>query len=234
MVPCAATFLGRIEYPRAWDLQRRLHRDVADGTLPDLLLLLEHPHVFTLGRRGKATDILTNADTLSRLGVEVHAIDRGGEVTYHGPGQLVCYPIVSLRRWNGGPLKYVRALEETLVATLAEFDIEAASAEKPTGVWVGEAKIAAIGVKLSRGVTMHGMALNVTPDLSFFDRIVPCGMPDVPVTSMSSLLGKDVLVEEVFPVVARHFGRVMDYEIEWSAQPSALSRRLSAHLIPDT
>ena len=229
MDPCTATFLGRLEYARAWDLQRRLHGEVADGTRPDLLLLLEHPHVFTLGRRGKSEDILTDPDTLSSLGVEVHAIDRGGEATYHGPGQLVCYPIVSLRRWNGGPLKYVQALQETLVATLGEFGIEAESADKPTGVWVGDAKIAAIGVKMSRGVTMHGMALNVAPDLSFFDRIVPCGMPGVAVTSMSSLMERDVQVEDVVPVIARHFGRVMGYRMEplaVSLQPSAISAPL--------
>ena len=227
---CIATFLGRIEYTRAWDLQRRLHGEVADGTRPNLMLLLEHPHVFTLGRRGKPEDVLTDQDTLSSLGIEVHAIDRGGEVTYHGPGQLICYPIVSLRRWNRGPLRYVRALEETLVATLDEFGIEADSAEKPTGVWVGDAKIAAIGVKMSRGVTMHGMALNVAPDLSFFDRIVPCGMPGVAVTSMFSLMGQDVEVKDVVPIIARHFGRAMGYQME----PSAFSYQPGPPLlIPD-
>ena len=227
---CIATFLGRIEYTRAWDLQRRLHGEVADGTRPNLMLLLEHPHVFTLGRRGKPEDVLTDQDTLSSLGIEVHAIDRGGEVTYHGPGQLICYPIVSLRRWNRGPLRYVRALEETLVATLGEFGIEADSAEKPTGVWVGDAKIAAIGVKMSRGVTMHGMALNVAPDLSFFDRIVPCGMPGVAVTSMFSLMGQDVEVKDVVPIIARHFGRAMGYQME----PSAFSYQPGPPLlIPD-
>ena len=212
---CLAISLGRMEYLRAWETQRRLHGQVADGVLPNLLLLVEHPHVYTLGRRGKASDILVDDRKLADLGVEVHFIDRGGEVTYHGPGQLVGYPIVNLRNLAGGPLRYVRMLEETLLETLADFGIRAESADRPTGVWTGDAKIAAIGVKVGRGVTMHGFALNVDPDLSFFDHIVPCGMPSGSVTSISSLVSGAVDVQQVVPVVARHFGRVFRCKIQW-------------------
>ena len=213
---CLAISLGEMEYAAVWELQKKLHRQVAEGLLPNLLLLLEHPHVYTLGRRGKASDILASPEKLSELEAEVHYIDRGGEVTYHGPGQLVAYPIVSLRAWPGGPLKYVQTLEATIIATLAEFGIQAENAERPTGVWVGGAKISAMGVRISRGVTMHGLALNVAPDLSYFDHIVPCGMPGGRVVSMSSLLARDIQVGQVLSVLTRHFGRAFGWEIEWA------------------
>ena len=213
---CIAAALGQLDYLAAWELQKRLHTRVAEGALPNALLLLEHPHVYTLGRRGKTSDILATAEELSRMGVEAHHVDRGGEVTYHGPGQLVGYPIVNLREWGGGPLRFVRALEEVLVATLAEFEIAAETDQRPTGVWVGDSKIAAIGVKVSRGVTTHGFALNVSPDLSYFEHIVPCGMPGLRVTSMSSLQPDVADVQSVIPVLASHFGQVLGCSMEWS------------------
>ena len=209
--------LGFVEYLRALDLQRSVHERVAEGRLSNVLLLLEHPHVYTLGRRGKAGDILASAERLRELGAEVHHVDRGGEVTYHGPGQLVGYPIVNLREWGGGPLRYVRKLEEALVATLADFGIRAGRGEKPTGVWVGDAKLAAIGVKISRGVTTHGFALNVAPDLSYFDHIVPCGMPGAEVTSMSHLASGTISVDQVAPSLAEHFGEAFGWSLEWVA-----------------
>ena len=154
-------------------MQLRLHEEVAEGRKPDTLLLVEHPNVYTLGRRGQLSDILIDEDELERLGIEVHYTDRGGEVTYHGPGQLVGYPILNLRRWGGGPLKYVRSLEQVLTETLSDFGVRAESEGHPTGVWVEDRKIAAIGVKVSRRTTTHGFALNVCPDLSYFDHIVP-------------------------------------------------------------
>ena len=211
---CLVISPGVADYAAALALQRRLHARVVSGGLPNVLLLLEHPHVYTLGRRGSRGDILVTPERLAELGVEVHHVDRGGEVTYHGPGQLVGYPIVNLRRWGGGPLRYVRALEEVLIATLGEFGIDAESEERPTGVWVGDAKISAIGVKVSRGVTTHGFALNVAPDLSYFDHIVPCGMPDGLVTSMESHLRSAVSVQSAIPVVARHFGLVFGLSVE--------------------
>ena len=215
MKRCIAVYLGEIEYTNAWEIQKRMHHQVAGGLLPNLLLLLEHPHVYTLGRRGKPSDILASPEKLSDLGVRVHYVDRGGEVTYHGPGQLVAYPIVNLRTWPGGPLKYIRALETTITTTLSKFGIDSQASEKPTGVWVGEAKISSIGVKISRGVTMHGLALNVSPDLSYFDHIVPCGMSKTQATSMACLLKKEIHVEEVITAVAHKFELSFDWEIEW-------------------
>ena len=213
---CLVIRPGLVEYRRAWEMQKDIHQQVADGRLPNVLLLMEHPHVYTLGRRGKPWDVLASVGQLARLGAAVHHIDRGGEVTYHGPGQLVGYPIMNLRAWGGGPLRYVRTLEQALVATLAEFGILAGSDEKPTGVWVGDAKVAAIGVKVSRGVTMHGFALNVNPDLSYFDHIVPCGMPGCPVTSMSTKLPEAISVEDVVPVLARQLAQAFGWTLEWA------------------
>ena len=183
---CVVVEAGSVAYDAAIGLQKRLHEKVASGGLPGALLLLEHPHVFTLGRRGRTDDILVDEEQLAALGAAVRHTDRGGEVTYHGPGQLVGYPIVDLRGLAVTPLDYVRRLERVLIATLADFGIRGESDDRPTGVWVGKAKIAAIGVRISRGATTHGFALNVDPDLAYFDRIVPCGMPDVPVTSMAA------------------------------------------------
>ena len=211
-----AVSLGLVPYRDAWDIQLRLHAEVADGHRPDTLLLVEHPHVYTLGRRGQENDILIDVDELESLGIEVHRTDRGGEVTYHGPGQLVGYPILNLRRWGGGPLMYVRALERVLIETLAEFGVSAESEGHPTGVWVEDRKIAAIGVKVSRRTTTHGFALNVCPDLSYFDHIVPCGMPDSTVTSLSLELGREVAVSEVAPVLVEQFGTVFGLRMEQS------------------
>ena len=217
---CIAVQAGTIAYAEAWELQKRLHARVAAGDLPGVLLLLEHPHVFTLGRRGELSHVLANREQLDRMGATIHHVDRGGEVTYHGPGQLVGYPIVDLRRWGGGPLRYVRALEEVLVATLAEFGIPAQSDQRPTGVWVGASKIAAIGVKISRGVTTHGFALNVAPDLSYFDHIVPCGMPDVRITSMAAERPEIAAVGQVVQALVRHFARVFGVTVQWATSES--------------
>ena len=211
--PLASRRLGPVGYADAIDLQRALHSRVADGEMDGALLLLEHPHVYTLGRRGTTDDILATTDALSTLGVDVHHVDRGGEVTYHGPGQLVGYPIVDLRRLGMRPLEYVRSLERLLIDTLAGFGIPAEAEGHPTGVWTGGAKIGAIGVRVSRGVTTHGFALNVSPDLGYFDHIVPCGIEDCRVTSMKS---EGVLVEadEAASAVAGNFERVFDVRLE--------------------
>jgi len=207
-----------MEYMAAWELQRSLAQRVADAELPGVLLLLEHPHVYTLGRRGKMADILAGPERLRELGIEVHATDRGGEVTYHGPGQLVGYPIVDIRPL-GGPLAFVHGLEAAIVAMLAEFGITAERGAKPTGVWVGDAKIAAIGLKVSRGVSMHGFALNIAPDLSYFDHIVPCGMPGGKVTSMEC----EVCIADmagVVPVLVRHLSKTFGWQPEWASLES--------------
>ena len=183
---------------------------MVNGELPALLLLLQHPHVYTLGRRGAETDILASPDTIHELGADVHHTDRGGEVTYHGPGQLVGYPIIDLRAAGLGPLAYVRALERVIVSTLAELGIHATSEDRPTGVWVNDAKIAAIGVRVSRGVTMHGFALNVSPDLSYFGHIVPCGMPGASVTSIAEQ-GVDLEISGVIDILTTHFANVLKF-----------------------
>ena len=206
--PCRWTYLGRVDYQEARDLQRALVQARADELIPDTLLLLEHPPTYTLGRRDKPSNMLLPRESLEALGARVIEADRGGEITFHGPGQLVGYPIVSLRN-RGGPLKYVRALEATLIAALDAFGIRAGCIKGLTGVWANDAKIAAIGVRVSRGVTSHGFALNVGTDLDWFRHIVPCGIPDREVTSMERLLGKTLEMEEVAAVAAEAFGRQM-------------------------
>ena len=213
MPNCLVVDLGSVDYPDALALQRDLHHRVAIGDLPALLLLLQHPHVYTLGRRGSETDILVSAEVLRELDADVHHTDRGGEVTYHGPGQLVGYPILDLRAAGLGPLAYVRALERVIISTLAELDIHATAEDMPTGVWVGNAKIAAIGVRVSRGVTMHGFSLNVNPDLTYFNHIVPCGMPNASVTSIAEQ-GFGLDVSDVSNILIAHFARVLDLSIQ--------------------
>ncbi len=217
MNTCRIISLGMVDFRAAYDLQRRLHADVVAGNLSDLLLLLEHPHIYTLGRRGKREHILASEDTLTRLGVETRFTDRGGEVTYHGPGQLVGYPIIDLRRWGGGVRKYVDTLEQVLIDALSECGIAAYNEGKPTGVWVGDAKIAALGVRVSRSVTMHGFALNVCTDLSMFDYIVPCGMPDGRATSIEQELGRQVSMPDVESVVAHAFAGGFGVSLDFSS-----------------
>ena len=209
---CHIYRLGVVEYRRAWDLQMSLARQVADGTQPNILLLLEHPPVYTIGRRGSREDVLLDDNRLSEQGITLHEVDRGGQVTYHGPGQLVAYPILDLKGW-GGPVKYVRALEQVIIKTLADFGISGGLVEGLTGVWVGDEKAAAIGVKISRGVCYHGLALNVNTDLSRFDHIIPCGIADRGVTSMEKLLGETVDMDVVAYSLVYHFGSEMGFRM---------------------
>lgn len=212
MQDCLVVEVGSIDYPAALELQSDLHHKVMNDELPAVLLLLQHPHVYTLGRRGSDSDILVSTDALKILDADVHRTDRGGEVTYHGPGQLVGYPILNLRAAGLGPLAYVRALERIIISTLAELDIDSTAEDKPTGVWVDDAKIAALGVRVSRGVTMHGFALNVNPDLSYFKHIVPCGMPDANVTSIAEL-GLGLNVSDVRNILTTHFADILNYSL---------------------
>jgi lipoyl(octanoyl) transferase len=211
MRKCCLRELGRTDYGTALELQRQLVAERQQGLIPDQLLLLEHPHVITLGRNGKAGNVLASDEVLSRAGVGFYPTDRGGDVTYHGPGQLVGYPIVDLREWHRDVGAYVRAVEQAIVDTLADYGISAGRIPKLTGVWVDDSKIAAIGVHISRWVTSHGFALNVSTDLSFFQYIVPCGLTK-PVTSMAAL-GVRASLEEVGQTLAAHFGRVFDCEM---------------------
>jgi lipoate-protein ligase B len=184
---CRVQRLGLVNYQEAWDLQRSLV-DACRERGEQHLLLLEHPPTYTFGVRGKQEHLLLNEQSLAHLGAAVHRVDRGGDVTFHGPGQLVGYPIIDLRRWGQGPLWYVRSLEAVLIEALSRFGIGAQRQPGRPGVWLGGAKIASIGVHVSRGITSHGFALNVDPDLRYFSHIVPCGLPDVTVTSLAEAL----------------------------------------------
>jgi lipoyl(octanoyl) transferase len=211
MRSCQVRELGRVDYGTALDLQQRLVAERKEGSIPDQLLLLEHPHVITLGRNGHVENLLAGEEVLRRAGISFYPTDRGGDITYHGPGQLVGYPIVDLREWKRDVGAYVRGVEQAIIDTLADFGISAGRIPKLTGVWVGERKIAAIGVHISRWVTSHGFALNVTTDLSYFQYIVPCGLTK-PVTSMAQL-GTRTDLTEVSRSLAAHYGRVFDCEM---------------------
>jgi lipoyl(octanoyl) transferase len=211
MRKCCLRELGRTDYGQALELQRQLAAERQQGLIPDQLLLLEHPHVITLGRNGHAANLLATGDVLSRAGIAFYPTDRGGDVTYHGPGQLVGYPIIDLREWQRDVGAYVRAVEQVIIDTLADYGIAAGRIPKLTGVWVDDRKIAAIGVHISRWVTSHGFALNVSTDLSYFQYIVPCGLTK-PVTSMAAL-GVRAGLQEVGQTLAAHFGSVFDCEM---------------------
>jgi lipoyl(octanoyl) transferase len=205
---CLWSWLGRIEYADGLALQAALAEERKSGRGSDRLLLLEHPHVYTLGRQSKVADLLWDEAERARRGVSIHAIDRGGEITYHGPGQLVGYPIIDLSAYGRDLHAYVRRLEETLIAALRGWGIAAERAPGYPGVWVGNDKIAAIGVHVSRWVTTHGFALNVDTDLAYFEGIVPCGLADRGVTSVRALCGRAPALAEAAADVAARFGEV--------------------------
>lgn len=215
---------GLMDYGAAWALQRRLAAARAEERIPDALILLEHPHTYTLGRSGHIEHLLMSEAERAGKGVSVHYVDRGGDITYHGPGQLVGYPVMYLGRPGadgrlpaGDYVGYLRQIEEVLIQALAEWNIPAIQSAGYTGVWVHAGdpqKVAAIGVKVDgRGVSQHGFALNVDPDLGYFDGIVPCGIHDRGVTSMAKLLGIPVDLQAVGEVVAGQFGKA--FGLEW-------------------
>jgi lipoate-protein ligase B len=212
-----ARWLGRVDYEEAWALQRGLALRRAAGEIEDTLLLLEHPPVYTTGRRTCDDRLLVPEEA---LGAPLLAVDRGGDITFHGPGQLVAYPIFGLGARPRGVQAYVRGLEETLIRTLAGYGIEAGRRDGLTGVWVGEEKIAAIGVRVSRPggaagewVTSHGLALNVSVDLEWFARIVPCGIAERGVTSVARLLGREPPLAGVAERLTAAFGEVFGREV---------------------
>jgi len=223
---CQVAHLGTVDYLRASEIQHSLADRVRRGEAPNTLLLLEHPLVYTLGRLSKPEHVLLNQDELDSRGISICETDRGGQVTFHGPGQLVAYPIVNLREW-GGPVKYVRTLEQVILNTLNDLEIQGHVVEGLTGVWVGpspdEAKIAAIGVKISQGVAFHGLSINVNIDLSYYENIVPCGIEDRSVTSMAQALGHPTEEEAVRYSLAYQFGRLMGLtmaDVDWHASPT--------------
>jgi len=200
--------LGRIAYDAGLDLQTKLEREVIERRTKDYLLLLEHPHTFTIGRRAKSDGVLATAENLKKLGVSVYETNRGGKVTYHGVGQIVGYPIISLSPEREDVHKYVRDLESVLIKTLADFGIEAFRIEGLTGVHTTDGKVAAIGVHIKRWVTTHGFALNVNTDLSFFDWIIAC--EGEPVASMEKLLGRELSLAEVEDKIVENFTEIFD------------------------
>jgi lipoyl(octanoyl) transferase len=230
--------LGLMEYGAAWELQRRVVAARKAGAVTDVLLLCEHPHVITLGRNGKRANLLASDLVLGRMGVSFFETNRGGDITYHGPGQLVGYPILNLSEIRRDVGSYVRSLEEAMIRATAEFGVAGRRVAGRTGVWVDgeneanevkevkdEEKLAAIGVHLSRWVTSHGFAYNVSTDLRYFDLIVPCGIAGRRATSLEKLLGRRVEMGEIAPRIAAHLGAIFGRQLR-SAAPDALQAML--------
>ena len=210
-------WLGRVPYRQAWDLQAELVAAVRDGKAPQTLLLLEHPHVFTMGKAAAPDHLLWDEPERERRGVEAVWSDRGGEATYHGPGQLVGYPVLDLARFELTIPAYLEALERSLIEYLGDLGIASEPGEPGlTGVWSGGEKIAAIGIKLNRSVVSHGFALNLTTDLGYFDGIIPCGHADKRPTSAEAITGRRIDVEAAARDYYRHFERVFGAELDWA------------------
>jgi lipoyl(octanoyl) transferase len=213
MRTCLVEHLGLVDYADGLRLQSERVAARKAGLVPDTLLLLEHPHVYTLGRNAKKDNILLSIEQLAARGVQVFEIDRGGDATYHGPGQLVGYPIFDLTQHRRDIAWYMRSLEEVLIAVARDYGIEAERLSGAPGVWVGNEKLAAMGVHISRWVTSHGFAFNVNTDLRYFDWIVPCGLHDKGVTSLQKLLGRRVDIDEVAEKAMQYFGEVFEMEM---------------------
>jgi lipoate-protein ligase B len=216
-----ASWLGRVDYPAAWAWQRELYLARLEGERPDSLMLLEHPDTYTLGRRADESDVVYSETERAERGIGLYNVDRGGRATYHGPGQLVGYPILALgERYD--VVNYLRALEEVVIRTAADLGVEAHRDDEHTGVWVGNNKIGAIGVKITRGITMHGFAFNVSTDLAMFSGIVPCGIQDRWVTSLQAETGRAPAVKDVGTLAANHLAEIFKRDLRW-ANPRELT-----------
>jgi len=228
MMSCQTVDLGLLGYAEAYALQKRVVAARKAGAIEDVLLLCEHPHVITLGRSGKRENLLASEHVLRQKGVEFHDTDRGGDVTYHGPGQIVGYPILNLGAIRRDVVWYVRMLEEAMIRATAEFGVTAERVTGKTGIWVragnSEEKLAAIGVRISRWVTSHGFAYNVSTDLRNFELIVPCGIADRKATSLEKLLGRSVEEKEVAPRIAKHLGEVLGLEMKEASRKELLEK----------
>ena len=203
--------LGFIDYKEAWDLQKEIFNKRVLGNIEDCFLLLEHPNTYTLGKTAHKENLIGSENYLKENNISVYDIDRGGDITYHGPGQIVGYPIIDLNNWHKDTHKYLRALEEVIIKTCAEYGLVCERNSKHTGVWLNDRKIAAIGIKVSRWITMHGFAFNVNTDLNLFNGIIPCGIRDKSVTSLSNELKGEINISDVKNQLLRNFIEVFDY-----------------------
>ena len=204
--------LGTIEYKDAWSLQKSILDLRYKKSIDDVILLLEHPHTYTLGKTAHRNNLIGNSDYLEENGISVYDIDRGGDITYHGPGQIVGYPILDLNNWELDTHKYLRALEEILIRTCRDYGLTANRNPEFTGVWIEDRKIAAIGIKVSRWITMHGFAFNVNTDLNLFNGIIPCGIHDKEVTSLTREIKKDVDLDDVKSTMLKHIIEIFNYD----------------------
>ena len=203
--------LGFIDYKEAWDLQKEIFSKRISGEVEDYLLLLEHHNTYTLGKTANKENLKGSEHYLKENKISVYDIDRGGDITYHGPGQIVGYPIIDLNNWFKDTHKYLRALEEVIIKTCSEYGLDCERNPKHTGVWKNDRKIAAIGIKVSRWITMHGFAFNVNTDLNLFNGIVPCGIQDKSVTSLSKELNSEISIQEVKEKLLKNFSDVFYY-----------------------
>ncbi|MCX6173405.1 MAG: lipoyl(octanoyl) transferase LipB [Ignavibacteriales bacterium] len=203
--------LSMIDYNQAWDLQKEIFDLRHRNEINDTLFLLEHPHTYTLGKVAEKENLISTSEQLQELEISVYEIDRGGDITYHGPGQIVGYPIINLSDWKEDTHEYLRALEEVIIQTCAEYGLSTNRNPKYTGVWLGEKKIAAIGIKVNRWITMHGFAFNVNTDLNYFSGIIPCGIKDKDVTSLQRELGTEIKLSEVKEKLVKNFQKVFGY-----------------------
>jgi len=205
--------LGLIDYERAWDIQHQLWARRVEEKLPDVLLFLEHPHVITLGRRGNRSHLITSPGVLEEMKIPLFHVERGGDVTYHGPGQIVLYPICNLKEYGYHLVRYVGQLEEVILRALRDFGIEGVRDPLNRGVWVGGEKIASVGVAIKRWVSFHGLSLNYETDLKYFELINPCGLEGKKMTSMAKILGIEISRERLIERISFHFMRI--FEREW-------------------
>lgn len=220
--------LGRTDYGQCWELQQRLFELRSRDDIGDLLLLTEHDHVYTIGKGGDDSHLLANDEELTLKGIDVYHNDRGGDITYHGPGQLVGYPILDLNNYYCDLHRYLRDLEEVIVHVLARYGVTGSRDGDYTGVWVGNEKVCAIGVKTRRWVTMHGFALNVNTDLSFFERIIPCGIFEKGVTSLQKQVGIELDMNEIASRLVQEFGHVFEACMDTGSAEQVLDKLKAA------
>lgn len=217
--------LDTIDYKEAWDLQKIIYELRYQQKIDDVFLLLEHPHTYTLGKTADEKNLVGNEEYLNKNKISVYDIDRGGDITYHGPGQIVGYPIIDLNNWGKDTGKYLRALEEIIIRTCADYGLPVTRVPKYTGVWIEDRKIAAIGIKVTRWITMHGFALNVNTDLSLYNGIIPCGITNKEVTSLKKELNTEIDTQEVKSIILNHTVKIFGYnDIETRNVKNLLSK----------